>query len=549
MNLRHRCENSRKNVPISSVPSRSGKEVCRSWSPRILSVLSSFASVVIRRSEPLRSRLFFYDSLIICICWIAAYYIRFSGVIHPVTKGMQPLAPYLWFLMPIVIAWAASALTFDLYAARRGSSHMAKFIDVAKANVLSVLVVSSLMFFIRGFEYSRAVVAYFWLFSLLFLGCSRVTFPEDLRLLRDRGKEWILKITPVLPDFKKAFVNLALLATTTVILLLIFEGILRMWPEMFGQLFANTVLTKYNMTPEGIFYHDPVLKMNFMKPNFTTENYWNGYHWHHETDEFGFRNSSPRNQADVLLIGDSLIYGHGVDIDETVGVLLEREVSYSVLNLGVQGYCAFQEAYLVTEYVPKFKPRYVFFFFFENDIADLYPLLTDQEMNEFVHRNISEISYAPRMDPNKLIRQSSLSGSWRPQFYLPYAKNVLEYELHHKLKKGQNKPAPPDKLHDPNDEDSLAWQYTKKAILYMDAVVKSHHAEFIIVPITILNKHYYDILKKFSAQYQLSFLEDAKVYEWGWNSDYFLPNDGHFTKKGAEAMAKLIAKYVKSGPS
>ena len=83
----------------------------------------------------------------------------------------------------------------------------------------------------------------------------------------------------------------------------------------------------------------------------------------------------------------------------------------------------------------------------------------------------------------------------------------------------------------------------------MDAVVKSHHAEFIIVPITILNKHYYDILKKFSAQYQLSFLEDAKVYEWGWNSDYFLPNDGHFTKKGAEAMAKLIAKYVKSGPS
>ena len=426
---------------------------------------------------------------------------------------------------------------------------MGKFIDVAKANTLSVLILSSVMFFIRELEYSRFVVLYFWVFSLLTLACSRVAFRKDLPILRDWSKGWFRRIASMLRNPTQLFVNLALLAITTIVLLLVFEGILRMWPEMFGQLFANTVLTKYNMTPEGIFYHDPVLKMNFMKPNFTTENYWNGYRWRHETDKFGFRNAAMRNQADILLIGDSLIYGHGVNIDETVGVLLKLEVSYSVLNLGVQGYCAFQEAYLVTEYVPKFKPRYVLFFFFENDIADLYSLLPDQEMKEFIHRNIGAISYKPRTDPNKLIRQSSLSDSWRPKFYLPYAKNVLEYKLHHKLKKERNPPAVPDKLHDPNDEDSLAWQYTKKAILYMDAVAKLHHAKFIIVPITILNKHYYEILKKFSAQYRLSFLEEAKVYEWGWYSGYFLPNDGHFTKKGAEAMAKLIAEYLKAGPS
>jgi hypothetical protein len=221
-------------------------------------------------------------------------------------------------------------------------------------------------------------------------------------------------IVSILRNYKRLLTNIAVLATSIAVLLLLSEGILRMWPEMFGQLFANTVLTQYKMTPEGIFYHDPVLKMNFMKPNFTTENYWNGYRWHHQTDNLGFRNTQTRYRADILLLGDSLIYGHGMNIDETVGVLLERRTPYSVVNLGVQGYSAFQEAYLVTEYVPRFKPRYVFFFFFENDIVDLYSFLTDQEMNEFIHQNIGEVSYKPRTDPDKLIqRRSSIDSALR----------------------------------------------------------------------------------------------------------------------------------------
>lgn len=499
-----------------------------------------------RYGELLMNLLFLFDLAVICICWLAAYFIRLSGVISPVPEGMQPLTPYLWFLVPIVIAWGISAQALGLYRPQRVDSPAAKLLDVAKVNVLSVLVLLSLLFFIHEFEYSRLVVLYFWFLSLLTLECSRMTFRKDLRHLKNWGKGWFceIKIMPILRNLRGSFINLALLATTTVVLLLVVEGILRLWPEMFGERFANTVLTKYNgsNSPRGIHYHDPVLKMHFMKPNFTTENYWNGYRWHHETDAFGFRNAQTRNRADILLLGDSLIYGHGVNLDETVGVLLERKIPYSVVNLGVQAYCAFQEAYLVTEYVPKFKPQYVFYFFFENDIFDVPSRLAEQEMNEFIRRDIGEISYKPRTDPNKLIRRNSLLDSLRPQLYLSYAKAVLEYEIDAKFKKDQTKPVVPDKPHDPNDEESLAWQYTKHAILYMDAVVKSHHARFVVAPITITNKRHYDILKNFAAQHELLFLEDSRVYEW--DSTHFLPNDGHFTRKGAEALAEVVAGYL-----
>ena len=235
-----------------------------------------------------------------------------------------------------------------------------------------------------------------------------------------------------------------------------------------------------------------------------------------------------------------------MNIDETVGVLLEQGSLYSVVNLGTQGYCAFQEAYLVAEYVPKFKPRFVLFFFFENDINDLYGYLTDREINEFIQRDLNDISYKPRTDPSRLISEKSWSNFFHPKLYISPAISILRFKLKRTFKKDQNKPVVIDKLHDVNDEESLAWNYTKRAILYMNAVAKSHHAKFVIAPIIIRNKHHYDILKKFAAQHHLLFIEDARVYEWGWNSDHFLPQDGHFTAIGAEAMAKVVADFLKN---
>lgn len=140
-----------------------------------------------RHSEFLKSLLFLFDLVLICACWLAAYYIRFSGLVEPVTKGIPPLISYVWLIGPILIVWGFSFQAFNLYRPRRMGSHVAEFLDIAKANTLSVIILVALSFFVRQFEYSRLVFLHFWLLNLVALGFSRVVFREGLRFVRRRG--------------------------------------------------------------------------------------------------------------------------------------------------------------------------------------------------------------------------------------------------------------------------------------------------------------------------------------------------------------------------
>ena len=96
-----------------------------------------------RHAQFLKSLLFLFDLSVICLCWIGAYVIRFSGAVEPVTKGVPPLQDYLWLLVPIVIVWSLSFQAFNLYRPRRMGTHLGEFIDIAKANTLSVLILAA----------------------------------------------------------------------------------------------------------------------------------------------------------------------------------------------------------------------------------------------------------------------------------------------------------------------------------------------------------------------------------------------------------------------
>ncbi len=83
---------------------------------------------------------------------------------------------------------------FDLYRPRRMSSYVSEFMDIAKANTLSVLVLVSATFIPSWYDYSRLVFLYFWLINLLVLGFSRMVFREALRFSRRLGynKRYVL---------------------------------------------------------------------------------------------------------------------------------------------------------------------------------------------------------------------------------------------------------------------------------------------------------------------------------------------------------------------
>lgn len=135
----------------------------------------------------LKSLLFLLDLVAICLCWVAAYYLRFSGLIISVTTDVPPLLSYLLLLVPIVMVWGIAFQVFRLYRPRRVSSQLVEFADIAMANTLSVLILIALMFFVKESDYSRTVILYFWLLNLLVLGFSRMIFRGGLRAARSLG--------------------------------------------------------------------------------------------------------------------------------------------------------------------------------------------------------------------------------------------------------------------------------------------------------------------------------------------------------------------------
>lgn len=338
---------------------------------------------------------------------------------------------------------------------------------------------------------------------------------------------------------------LAFLAATAVALGGV-ELLLRAWPQLLGQAFANGVLSKYTDGEGGIYYADRVAGMRFMIPNATTQMYANGYVWTHHTDALGFRNRKLSIPADVVLLGDSYIYGHGVDVESTVAAFLEGIAGMSVANLARQGDCPLQQAQLLAEFIPVFRPRCVVYCFFENDIADLYTYLDDAALQAFIDRPLEDISYPHRLDPSEALRahqerlrQRSVVSRLKQSSYVYRASRWLRWRLG--LRQAQAAPRRPS-LPDVADERSLAWRYTEKAILYMRAVAQRHGARFAIAPITPNTPRQGEILRGIADRSGIDFIDTSALR--GSDAALWLPGDGHFSPTGARRFAELIAAHL-----
>ena len=58
-----------------------------------------------------------------------------------------------------------------------------------------------------------------------------------------------------------------------------------------------------------------------------------------ETDSLGYRNSEERiNNAQTLIVGDSVVFGYGLPTSETIPSILEFESGETVYNLAVSGW-------------------------------------------------------------------------------------------------------------------------------------------------------------------------------------------------------------------
>src|SRR5437667_459025 len=134
------------------------------------------------------------DLMLIGACWVEAYFLRFYVVgPFPLQLGLPDFEGYALQLMPILAVWTVAFRTFGLYRPRRLGSYLSEWIDVAKASTVGVLVLIAIMtFFFRGYEYSRLVILYFWVLSIVLgaIGDDPVTIhfvPDVFGLVSLRG--------------------------------------------------------------------------------------------------------------------------------------------------------------------------------------------------------------------------------------------------------------------------------------------------------------------------------------------------------------------------
>jgi len=364
--------------------------------------------------------------------------------------------------------------------------------------------------------------------------------------------------------------NLCLIAVSVALCVGVFEVVLRAWPTLLGADFANGVRSRYTTREGGIFYRDPSLRMNFMIPGLKVPMYWNGYEWTHEADALGFRSRRPAIPADVVLLGDSFIYGHGVELEATVGHFLEQITGRPVANLARQGDSAYQQAYLLSSHIGLFRPRHVVYFYFENDIADLRAYLKEDAMRAFIREPLESIRYPPRMDVAEALRAREAKLASRP-WHWPLTRRAYVVRAWNRLASAwpparpspaaapapasgtaasggatAAAPAPPPNVSSStavDDERSIGWQYTKKAIAYMQYVSERHGARLLVVPITPTKPRHFEILRGIAEEHHLPFLDTSALPS---DPTLWLANDGHFSPAGARRMAELVAGALAS---
>ena len=118
--------------------------------------------------------------------------------------------------------------------------------------------------------------------------------------------------------------------------LLLLEGALRVFPSLVPAE-AKLKLLWENQTPVKSV-GDPYLGFVF-PPHYQTEIVSHDFRFTVESDEHGFRNASPwPDRAEVVVVGDSMAYGWGVNERERWTTLLDDALPASrVITLGMPG--------------------------------------------------------------------------------------------------------------------------------------------------------------------------------------------------------------------
>lgn len=199
-------------------------------------------------------------------------------------------------------------------------------------------------------NYSDAMLSYFsWscVLGCLIAGAGFLAGRTDARLPRNVAALFMALSLVILPD--------------------------RLLLAKYGRrLFVPDVQNRYRYRPNVVKCWGPELGNNLISIN----------QYGYRDDDFPIK--KPDNEFRVLVLGDSVVMGHGVSHEETFCTQLESLLASrnsgrtcKVINAGIQGYATRQECNIMKETLA-FEPDVVFLGFCMNDVTE--PFVTDREL-------------------------------------------------------------------------------------------------------------------------------------------------------------------------
>ncbi|MDD2657976.1 MAG: SGNH/GDSL hydrolase family protein [Candidatus Pacebacteria bacterium] len=286
-------------------------------------------------------------------------------------------------------------------------------------------------------------------------------------------------------------------------------------------------------------------------------------------DEFGGRvTTAGENKKSFIIpfLGDSMLFGLGVDDGQTYLSLLGSKSSVRYLNLGIPGSCLAQEIDII-KYRHKdlgSPPLYVFNFFTGNDFSDLVnyykknkglteenrPWISPYPFENFL-REVNRYFYH-----NHILKKS---------FSVQFFRNQVLY-LYNRMCHGQFKD-PVFLVMDKNNKDylSLVRNYLNLQLERLNDLSRELNFKFIFIIIPDRHQVYPDLLKLKIPYYGIKeadidvelpnrmlkdslggipYIDLLGCLKYRGESLYYI-QDNHFTVKGNEAAAECIYPELK----
>ncbi len=298
-------------------------------------------------------------------------------------------------------------------------------------------------------------------------------------------------------------------------------------------------------------------------------------------NENGFREENFKKSLNyknkIFLIGDSFVFGSGVDEPNTIDKLLENKLkknkkNIKVINLGIPGVGISKYLETLKDYI-KFKPKLVFMFIYiDNDIPRVYPETLISKLDKLIGTSflLDSIKILTRFKISNNNVDYYRSDKYLKQFDIPKStlkifkkENVNPFTL-----EISNRGYLDEYYSNLNKFGLEKSNYYKNFFKEANIIAKNYDSEFCLILIPskyqvkekyvdfaiknlgykflkkeIINNNIQKNLKKFAKDNLINLIDLTPELKKSLNYNYYMIDD-HFNKFGNELAANQIFAYL-----